>query len=199
MVSVSHQPSAHTSSHLQALQAAQGGFTYSWANPALLHPRWNFRSLTLVQLLPLPRTSFVSTRSHLNPFFQLWDPQETQLLLIIIFILFHHILFCIYTHTFYQSFCLETENANLSGQFWGPMWRHLTARMVYIPISQFLLCAKTQCPLPQTDIKKKNPDMHVLFLPTNKGDSKCNNLAPWFGASNSTSALFDTIPIHQNR
>lgn len=59
------------------LAAAQGGFTYSWANPSLLHPCWNFRPLTLVQLLPLPRTSFVPTKPHLKAFFQPWAPQET--------------------------------------------------------------------------------------------------------------------------
>lgn len=181
------------------LAAAQGGFTYSWANPSLLHPCWNFRSLTPVQLLPLPRTSFVSTRPH--PKALLSNPETHKKL-------------CCFLSSFSSSFTTFSSvfiDTHILPRLlsWGckctSVWTILGTN---IKTSHSSHCLYPNLTVPYfckgsvlfTDwIKIKNPDMHVLFLLTNKGDSKCNNLAAQFGASNSTLALFNTILIHQNR
>lgn len=145
-------PAFHThlvtsASHTEALQGAEGSFTCSWANSSLLHPCRNFRFLSLIQLLHLPWTSPISTRSHLKTRLWSWDPQETTLLPSTIYNLFDLFLLIIYLYT-------HTDILIYSATF-GDEYKHLTANFAYIPfpVSQFLLSAETQHPLPQTNIK----------------------------------------------
>lgn len=111
-------PAIHThlvtsASHTEALQRAEGGFTCSWANSSLLHPCRNFRFLSLIQLLHLPWTSPISTRSHLKTRLWSWNPQETTLLPSTIYNLFGLFLLFIYLYTH--------RHPDIFSDVWGPI------------------------------------------------------------------------------